>query len=111
MINVNKTMLEIEKNTKEKNDDSQNEEVYKNMEKLLKKEEAGSEMYDLLHLSSIKKRLTIPRYNRRGPIAKIINFFLLKHYHLMSKMLDPVLDTQEKFNRRFILELLKSRKK
>ncbi len=67
------------------------------------------DLSDIYSLSFLEKRLTIPRSRRRGFFPKIVNPILVKVYFVISKIMGPVLKSQEKFNRIVLKEIMKLR--
>jgi hypothetical protein len=111
MIDVSKIMSEIEQEVHKK---MNNPEYVKDIERLKKlsvDKNLSSSTSDLYSLTFLSRRMSLPRSTRSGFVSKILNVFIVKFYYVVAKILEPVLNTQEKFNRAILEELTEVKSK
>ncbi|MCA9385142.1 methyltransferase domain-containing protein [Candidatus Dojkabacteria bacterium] len=77
------------------------------LEKMSISKNVDVNVYDLFSLTFLEKKMTIPRSTRGGFVSKVMNMFFVKLYYVVFKMFEPVLNTQERFNRSILQELVK----
>lgn len=105
MVNVSQIMSEIELEVQKK---MNNPEYVKDIERLKKlsvDKNLSSSTSDLYSLTFLARRLSVPRSTRSGIVSKILNILIVKFYYVVAKILDPVLNTQERFNRAILEEV------
>lgn len=109
-VDVNQIMKEIEYEVNKK---MMNKEFAQDVERVRRMTTVGSKFSkdfdkyfnDLYALSYIKKRITLPQSTKKGFVAGFINKFILKIYYIITKMIGPVLDTQERLNKEVVKEI------
>jgi hypothetical protein len=65
------------------------------------------DLYVLLTQSALAPKLKMYQLSRSGTIFRLINRILRSYYKLQYKMLEPVLNSQEKVNKQLVLEIIK----
>lgn len=65
------------------------------------------DLYVLLSQSDLSNKLKIYQMQKTGFVYRIINKILRIFYKLLYKMLEPVLNSQEKINKKLVLEIIK----
>lgn len=109
-IDVKKIMIEIEKEVAKKMNNKEYVKDLTRLEKMSVKKRMEGNIFDMYSQIYLSKKLVIPRSTRKGYISKTVNVFLVKLYYVMTKMLDPVLHSQENFNRAVLNEITKIKK-
>lgn len=106
-IDVKKIMMDIEHEVAKKMKNPEYVKDIRRLEKMSIKKNADVNVYDLYSLTFLEKRMTVPRSTRGGIISKMMNMVFVKLYYVMHKMLEPVFNAQEKYNRSMLEELVK----
>jgi hypothetical protein len=104
-LDVNKIMFEIESSLDTKGKSAQR------LQDLFAQNQISGCVYDLLHLAKLKKKLFRYKLKRNVWYAKVCNLVLSVFYKILFSVLDPVISSQEMFNRRFVEELIKLKNK
>ncbi len=65
------------------------------------------DLYVLLSQSDLSNKLKIYQMQRTGFIFRIVNKILRIYFKLLYKMMEPVLNSQEKINKKLVLEIIK----
>lgn len=104
-INVNKIISEIEDRL------DRRDESFQQLQKLFEQKGVSQDLYNLLHLAKLKKKLYRYKFQRNVWYAKIVNTILSIIYTIIFRALDPVFSSQEMFNRQFLQELIKLKNK
>ncbi|MBD3363274.1 methyltransferase domain-containing protein [Candidatus Dojkabacteria bacterium] len=110
-IDVKQIMIEVEKKVAEKMKNPEYIKDIRRLEKMSIKKQADTNVYDLYSLTFLEKRLAIPRSTRGGLFSKFANMFFVKLYYVIFKMFEPVFNTQERYNRALLQEVVKLKEK
>lgn len=65
------------------------------------------DLYVLLSQSDLSNKLKIYQLQKTGFVYRIANKILRIYYKLLYKMMEPVLNSQEKINKKLVLEIIK----
>lgn len=65
------------------------------------------DMYVLLSQTDLANKLKAYQFQKTGFAYRQINRLLRGYYKLLYKMLEPVMNTQEKINKKLVLEIIK----
>lgn len=106
-LDVKKIMIEIESDVAKKMKNPEYVKDIRRLEKMSIKKNIDVNVYDLYSLTFLEKKMTIPRSTRGGVISKTMNIMFVKLYYVIFKMFEPVLNTQERYNRAMLQEVVK----
>lgn len=65
------------------------------------------DLYVMLSQADLSNKLKNYQVSKTGIIYKVANKLLMAYFRLLYKMLEPVLNSQEKINKKLVLEIIK----